>query len=254
MRKVWVLSMIGLALSTAAIRVASAATISAVWQIGIGIASSPTITCTPSITPTSTISPTSTLSPTITETATISPTPTITETVTISPTETPTPTETMTSTITLTATETQTSTDTPTDSPTPTATPSHTRTASPTVTPTPSITTTLQPTHSATLTMTPTGTPWVSAGRVLAYPNPARDRVVFAYTVPGASRIEIDIYHLTGERVARIEEGKNNSGQTLTTAWEAAGVAPGIYLCRIKITDANGRVLLDQRKKVAIVR
>ncbi len=71
----------------------------------------------------------------------------------------------------------------------------------------------------------------------------------------GAAKAEIDIYRLTGERVAHIVENRNGgAGQTLTTAWDAANVAPGIYLCRIKITDVNGKIILDQKKKIALLK
>ncbi|MEW6516789.1 MAG: FG-GAP-like repeat-containing protein [candidate division FCPU426 bacterium] len=128
--------------------------------------------------------------------------------------------------------------------------PSHTPTITltPTFTQSPTLTPTLTP------TATPTQAPWLESGKVMAYPNPARGKVRFAYTLSGAGKVEIDIYRLTGERVVHIEERKDGgAGQTLTTTWEAAGVAPGIYICRIRITDSAGKVVLEQRKKVALI-
>lgn len=102
---------------------------------------------------------------------------------------------------------------------------------------------------------TATPTPWLESSQAVVLPNPARDRVRFAYTVSGAAKVEIDIYRLTGERVAHIAENRDGgAGQTLTTVWDAANVAPGIYLCRVKITDSQGQVVLDQKKKVALIR
>lgn len=129
--------------------------------------------------------------------------------------------------------------------PTPTPTPSQTPVQD---TPTPIV-------NTSTPTPTPTTTPWLAGQKVLAYPNPARGQVTFAYTVAGLSSVTIDVYRLTGERVARITERKNGgTGQTLTTSWDAAGVAPGIYLCRVQVTDADGRVVVDQKKKVALIK
>jgi hypothetical protein len=133
---------------------------------------------------------------------------------------------------------------------TPTVTPKQTLT--PTITPVPNT-----PTSTPTRTCTPSPEPWAAAGTVTAYPNPARGRVQFAYTVSGSAKISIDIYRLTGERVAHIEERKDaGSGnrQTFTTAWEAAGVAPGVYFCRIVATDGAGHEVLNVKKKVALVR
>lgn len=132
---------------------------------------------------------------------------------------------------------------------TPTSTIEPTAIATPTPLPTATMVATAMPTK------TYTATPYVQANQIITYPNPAKDRVNFAYTVQGAAKAEIDIYRLTGERVAHIVENRNGgAGQTLTTAWDAANVAPGIYLCRIKITDVNGKIILDQKKKIALLK
>jgi hypothetical protein len=79
--------------------------------------------------------------------------------------------------------------------------------------------------------------------------------VNFAYNLTGPGKVQIDIYHLTGERVASITEYKDGGqGQTLSTTWEAMGVAPGIYICRIVVTDSGGKEILRLMKKVALIR
>ncbi len=128
--------------------------------------------------------------------------------------------------------------------------------ASPTGTPIPTSTQTATP--AVTASLTPTSTPTIGVkvdeGQVSAFPNPARGKVTFAYAAPNLAKVTIDIYRLTGERVTRIEERKDGGTQTFTTAWEAAGVAPGIYFCRIVATDASGKEVLNVKKKVALVR
>ncbi len=210
-------------------------------------------------TSTPTVTPTLTLSPTPTNTPTLTPTATITETATISPTATWTPTATPTS------TDPPTCTDTPTASYTPSWSPTSTLTGTWTTAPTPAETGTCTPGPTASVTATlvwvPTASPTpvllTAAGAltVSAYPNPARGQVNFVHSVPDADRISIDIYRLDGERVASIVERPTaGPGGTFTTAWQAAGVAPGVYLCRIKITNAAGKVVLNQTKKVALIR
>jgi hypothetical protein len=79
--------------------------------------------------------------------------------------------------------------------------------------------------------------------------------VKFAFTVAGAVEITVDLYKLTGERVAHIRDAQNGgSGQTVVTAWEAAGVAPGIYLARITVKNAEGQMVISQTKKVVLIR
>ena len=130
----------------------------------------------------------------------------------------------------------------------PVYTATYTATSSTTVAPT-----VMVPTSTHTVISTATSTMFVEAQTVWAYPNPARGQVNFAYTVSGAVKITIDIYQLTGERVARIVEHKHGGGQTLVTSWQAAGVVPGVYLARIVITDASGKVMLSKQKKVALI-
>lgn len=116
---------------------------------------------------------------------------------------------------------------------------------------------TFTPTVPAAATATPTASPrpWVEAGRVLAYPNPARDRVVFAFTAEGAVQAAVDCYSMAGERVARVTGASDaGSGQTLTLAWKTAGLAPGIYICRVVVKDASGHEIVRQVKKVAVIR
>jgi hypothetical protein len=136
-----------------------------------------------------------------------------------------------------------------------------TPTATITSTPTPAATATLTyvpalsvtPTIIASATLTPNL--WTSGSGIKIYPNPARGRVNFAYAASGSVTVRIDIYRISGEKVAQITEHQNGGmGQTLTAAWEAANVAPGVYLCRLVITGADGRVILDQKKKVALIK
>ncbi|MCD4812675.1 SBBP repeat-containing protein [bacterium] len=133
-----------------------------------------------------------------------------------------------------------------------TPTPTMTATLTPTMTPTQVV---LSSTLTATRTPTATSTPWLKSKEVMAYPNPARGQVNFAYTVSGQGKVVIDIYKLTGERVATVTEHFNaGTGQTLRTAWDAVDVAPGIYFCRIVITDGSGKEMFRQMKKVALIK
>ncbi len=189
-----------------------------------------TIIPTMTITETATISSTPTITPTITVTATIIPTLTITKTSTISPTPTITPTITVTASITPTLTITKTSTISPT----------------PTITPTITVTSTVTPTSTKIPTMAGIDT---AGHAVLAYPNPARDKVTFALQEPGADKVVIHIFSLAGERIGQIEQA--NPGQVVT--WNTSAIAPGIYLYRVIITNSGKEKQLDAGK-VAIIK
>ncbi len=110
---------------------------------------------------------------------------------------------------------------------------------------------------SPTVTLTPTytATPWVAKNDFVAYPNPARDQVMFGYTASGPVTATLDIYRMTGERVASVrEQAVGSPGEVLTMVWNSAQVAPGIYFCRLVVTDSKGIQVVNQVKKVAIVK
>ncbi len=111
------------------------------------------------------------------------------------------------------------------------------------------------PTPSPTYTPTPTNTPFVDAEDFKAYPNPARDLVTFGFVAAGSVKATIDIYRTTGERVAHIAEDKVGApGQVLEIAWNAVNVAPGIYFCRMVVVDSRGVKVINEVKKVAIIK
>jgi 5-hydroxyisourate hydrolase-like protein (transthyretin family) len=79
--------------------------------------------------------------------------------------------------------------------------------------------------------------------------------VQFRYYIEGEARIEVGVFTVSGERVALIHETKNGGdGQNATTIWEASHVAPGIYLCKVVITDANGERVTRSIKKIALIK
>jgi FG-GAP-like repeat/Secretion system C-terminal sorting domain len=143
-----------------------------------------------------------------------------------------TPTPTLTSTPTVTAT--------PTASPTatPTKTITTTRTTTPTITPTYTITKT------STITQTSTITPYAYAGvdlnwkNALAFPNPARDQVIFIMHFKQEATVAIHLYNFSGERIARLDQSfPKGDGQSMT--WNCSGVAAGMYIAKVVI---NGQV------------
>lgn len=197
--------------------------------------STPTLTVTPTWTHTPTVTPSSTVTPTLTYTLTSTHTSTLTHTPYYSPTSTGT------------HTRTKTPSGTTTASPTVTPTPSRTQTPPGTYTSTPSPTITLEPTHTAP--------PFLLENEIILYPNPARDRVLISCWSAGETVLTMDIFNVSGERVARVVRQQDGGiGQPLTTAWDSRSLAPGIYFARIVIQDMRGRVVLNQVKKIALIK
>jgi hypothetical protein len=101
---------------------------------------------------------------------------------------------------------------------------------------------------------TPTPTPMTGLdaidlkGRVaLPYPNPAKDQVHFLMHLAKAGEVKINIYNLSGERIASMQESlAAGRGQVIT--WMCTGMAPGIYFARVDIEGQNAETF-----KIAIL-
>lgn len=149
--------------------------------------------------------------------------------------------------------------DIATATPTPTVTPTYTHT--PTVTKTPTITpsSTISPTNTRTptITKTLTLTPWfIQQSNVLAYPNPVNgNEVYFIYTLPNpVDLVTIDVYNLSGQKVATLQDHGKEAGVNRKTSWSISGVAPGIYLYRLTLEAANGYKDQTKFKKLVITK
>ena len=88
-----------------------------------------------------------------------------------------------------------------------------------------------------TFTPTPTATP-LPPGPVKAQPNiltGGQNLCTFKVPEPGAT-LWVYLYTLAGELAAATDGGSGGS----LCAWDSAGVASGLYLARVKVTDADG--------------
>ena len=82
----------------------------------------------------------------------------------------------------------------------------------------------------------------------MVYPNPARDQVNFLLHLSDQTRVEIVIFNITGDLVAKIDENLS-AGRGQTIVWKTENVSPGIYLADIRL---NGKSV--GRQKLAIVK
>ncbi|UCH77845.1 MAG: T9SS type A sorting domain-containing protein, partial [Candidatus Coatesbacteria bacterium] len=80
------------------------------------------------------------------------------------------------------------------------------------------------------------------------WPNPAREAVTFAFTLPADDpEAELEIFDLAGRRLATVSRG-GRAGANVVTWSPAAAVPPGVYFCRL--TAAGNSAV----KKLAVVR
>ena len=71
-----------------------------------------------------------------------------------------------------------------------------------------------------------------------SYPNPFNSETILSYTLPTASDIRLEVFTLSGQRVAVLHEGFQVAGYH-TIAMDASALASGVYLYRL--TTPEGR-------------
>ena len=65
------------------------------------------------------------------------------------------------------------------------------------------------------------------------YPNPFNPATVIPYALPQASHVRLEVFDLTGRRVATLVDGPRPAG-TFTARFEARDLASGLYLYRLQ--------------------
>ncbi len=80
----------------------------------------------------------------------------------------------------------------------------------------------------------PTPTPVAGLGQIVAYPQPARDSLCFAYHAPGAGALEIEVFDAALRRVARVSDQALGGGLEKACV-DVSRLAPGSYIYRAKV-------------------
>jgi hypothetical protein len=69
-------------------------------------------------------------------------------------------------------------------------------------------------------------------------PNPFHDATSIEFSIPSAGKVRLEIYDLLGRRVATLVDGTMQRGVHSAT-WNASGLPPGIYYCRMLAGEWN---------------
>lgn len=92
------------------------------------------------------------------------------------------------------------------------------------------------------------------------YPNPFNPETAIEYQLPRASKVEITIFNLRGQKVATLVKGHHAAGthKTIWNGTDASGrrVASGVYLYQLQVADpaSGGAGKFVQAKKMLVVR
>jgi len=103
------------------------------------------------------------------------------------------------------------------------------------------VTTTVTVTETVVATQQP-GSGASLPGGLTAFPNPARDRMTFIVDLETAGEVEVAIYNLDSELVARLHDTLP-AGRGRTLAWDCRSAASGVYLARFKVQDGEMRTV-----------
>lgn len=86
----------------------------------------------------------------------------------------------------------------------------------------------------------------------MAYPNPLVKKTLwFIYTCRAPAQVSIEVMNVAGEKVATLKDAPTGQGM-VRTHWDAAALAPGIYLYRARVEDADGVRIFGWQKFVVV--
>jgi 1,4-alpha-glucan branching enzyme len=83
--------------------------------------------------------------------------------------------------------------------------------------------------------------------QAVAYPNPATDRVSFAYTLPQAATVTLEVFSFTGARVAVLAQNEQQFAGNQLIEWNAGALPAGAYFYRLAVDGKtlSGKISLE---------
>lgn len=78
-----------------------------------------------------------------------------------------------------------------------------------------------------------------------SYPNPFNLQTTIYYQLPAETSVRLEIYDLSGRRVATLVDERQKAGQQQAT-WEAAGIPSGVYFYKLNagVHKTSGKMIL----------
>jgi hypothetical protein len=70
------------------------------------------------------------------------------------------------------------------------------------------------------------------------YPNPFNATTVIAYELPTEAQVKLEVYNLSGQKVATLVDSKQQSGYR-SVVWDASQISSGVYFYKLTAGDYN---------------
>ena len=81
------------------------------------------------------------------------------------------------------------------------------------------------------------------------YPNPFSSVTTIRYVVPVESTVSLAVYNNQGQLMAKLVDGRMRAGNH-EVQFDASKLAAGIYLYRLQTVDANGQIVVINKKMI----
>lgn len=85
------------------------------------------------------------------------------------------------------------------------------------------------------------------------YPNPFNPTTTIRYVLAEDASVSIQVFNSQGQEVARVVEGRQNSGYR-EARFAARDLASGTYILRFTVTDVLGAVTCSQIRRVLLIK
>ncbi len=72
----------------------------------------------------------------------------------------------------------------------------------------------------------------------LSGPNPFNAVTQFSYYLPEPDQIQLEVFNITGQKVAKLFEGLQTAGEH-KVSWSAENLASGLYFVRLSTTQGE---------------
>ena len=82
------------------------------------------------------------------------------------------------------------------------------------------------------------------------YPNPFNNRTIIPYSLPERSRVSLQIYSITGQKIETLFSGWKEAGSH-SIEWDGSDLASCIYYCRMA---AKGKAAFTYTRKMLLIR
>ena len=85
-----------------------------------------------------------------------------------------------------------------------------------------------------------------------SYPDPFNPSTTISYVLPSKCVVTLDVYDILGRSVATLLSRVTEASGAHSVTWDADGRSSGVYICRLTVSQANGKEYMASSKMVLL--